>query len=154
METDNKEIKKKLKKKRKRTVITAEEMIILESSFKMENRPDRLAKMRLAKQLGKNEGFISIWFQNRRARERREKKLSVSGNSGDDSHETVSFRTHSSSCQTTEKGDFEDQPLDLTKKASVVADEPKSPELVRKIIFSFKSIRELRPCYTVQYRYT
>ncbi|XP_045172857.1 paired box protein Pax-6-like [Mercenaria mercenaria] len=122
MDTENnKETKKKLKKKRKRTVITAEEMVILESSFKMENRPDRLSKMRLAKQMGKTEGFISIWFQNRRARERREKKLSVSGNSGDDSHEPVSFRT-ASSCQTTEKGDSEDQPLDLTKKTSAFAE--------------------------------
>lgn len=61
----------KAKKKRKRTVITPHEMEVLESSFRDQPRPDRFAKMRIAKQLGKPENFISIWFQNRRARERK-----------------------------------------------------------------------------------
>lgn len=111
--THHHEMKKKLKKRRKRTVITADEMVILESSFKNENRPDRFAKMRLAKQLGKNENFISIWFQNRRARERREKRLSASEtteSSRDNIDPILLTKAVHSSYET------EDQPLDLSKK--------------------------------------
>lgn len=114
MDTENShETKKKLKKRRKRTVITADEMVILESSFKNQNRPDRFAKLRLAKQLGKHENFISIWFQNRRARERREKRSSTTAGSGDNIDPAVLLtKADHSSCET------EDQPLDLTKKPS------------------------------------
>ncbi|XP_052802942.1 homeobox protein ceh-10-like [Mya arenaria] len=59
------------KKKRKRTVITPDEVDILETSFRSDPRPDRYSKIKLAKEMGKSENFISIWFQNRRARERR-----------------------------------------------------------------------------------
>ncbi|KAH3857695.1 LIM/homeobox protein Lhx4-like [Dreissena polymorpha] len=61
----------RVKKKRKRTVITPEEMDTLETAFRKLPRPDRFAKITLAKELGKTENFVSIWFQNRRARERR-----------------------------------------------------------------------------------
>ena len=70
MDSSNHALRRK-KKKRKRTVISNEEIDRLEKFFSKEPRPDRLAKMDLAKELGKPEIFVSIWFQNRRARERK-----------------------------------------------------------------------------------
>lgn len=65
---------KKRTKKRRRTVISPEEMEKLEDSFGKEPKPDRLAKLELAKDLAKPENFINIWFQNRRAKERKMNK--------------------------------------------------------------------------------
>lgn len=58
-------------KKRRRTVITPEEIERLEAEFRKEPKPDRNSKVELAKDLGKTENFINIWFQNRRAKERK-----------------------------------------------------------------------------------
>lgn len=114
---NNRDHKKKFKKKRKRTVISSQEISVLEESYKMQPKPDRLAKLKLAKELEKTENFISIWFQNRRARERRERRLSAWETSDKDApeHHTQSV---SSNDTFAEIGLAEDQPLDLTNKTA------------------------------------
>jgi hypothetical protein len=62
------------KKKRKRTVICPKELEKLENLFQVEPWPSRSSKETLAFDIGKSENFISVWFQNRRARMRRETK--------------------------------------------------------------------------------
>ena len=64
-------IQKKRIKKRRRTVITPDEIERLEDSFRAEPKPDRNLKLDLARELSKTENFINIWFQNRRAKERK-----------------------------------------------------------------------------------
>ena len=64
-------IQKKTIKKRRRTVITPDEIERLEDSFRAEPKPDRNLKLDLARELSKTENFINIWFQNRRAKERK-----------------------------------------------------------------------------------
>ena len=66
-------VHKKRTKKRRRTVISPDEIEKLEESFEKEQKPDRIAKLELAKQLSKPESFVNIWFQNRRAKERKMK---------------------------------------------------------------------------------
>ena len=66
-------VHKKRTKKRRRTVISPGEIEKLEESFEKEQKPDRITKLELAKQLSKPESFVNIWFQNRRAKERKMK---------------------------------------------------------------------------------
>ncbi|KAL3873261.1 hypothetical protein ACJMK2_036399 [Sinanodonta woodiana] len=61
----------KKKRKRKRTFITPEEIEKLECLFLEDAKPHRDKKIDLANELGKTENFVNIWFQNRRAKERR-----------------------------------------------------------------------------------
>jgi len=64
-----------MRKRRKRTIITAEQLEKLEKTFKQEQWPNKLRKERLAFELGSSEQFVSIWFQNKRARVKREEEL-------------------------------------------------------------------------------
>ena len=66
---------KKRTKKRRRTVVSRDEIEKLEDSFEKEQKPDRITKLELAKQLSKPESFVNIWFQNRRAKERKMKNF-------------------------------------------------------------------------------
>ena len=68
-------VHKKRTKKRRRTVISRDEIEKLEDSFEKEQKPDRITKHELAKQLSKPESFVNIWFQNRRAKERKMKNI-------------------------------------------------------------------------------
>ena len=61
-------------KKRKRTLITQEQTEKLEKSFQQEPWPNRARKEQLAKSMDKNTKFVSTWFQNKRARLRREEQ--------------------------------------------------------------------------------
>ncbi|XP_033733680.1 diencephalon/mesencephalon homeobox protein 1-A-like [Pecten maximus] len=61
----------KMKKKRKRTVISKKDLQQLEALFQQDKWPDRSKKMHLATVISKSENFISTWFQNRRAKYRR-----------------------------------------------------------------------------------
>ena len=99
------------KKKRKRTVITPDEVDVLESAFRIQSRPDRYAKIKLAKDLGKTENFISIWFQNRRARERRQSHPPAR----DDVRHTS--RRDGNTCRTFSLTDEQEEPLDLSDKS-------------------------------------
>lgn len=67
------------KKRRKRTMISPTELEKLESLFKSEAWPSRVNKVRLAEEIRKTEHFVSTWFQNRRARQKREFKRSKNG---------------------------------------------------------------------------
>ena len=63
------------RKRRKRTIITAEQLEKLENTFKQEQWPNKMCKERVAYELGSNEQFVSIWFQNKRARVKREEEM-------------------------------------------------------------------------------
>ena len=63
------------RKRRKRTIITAEQLEKLEHTFKQEQWPNKMCKERVAYELGSNEQFVSIWFQNKRARVKREEEM-------------------------------------------------------------------------------
>ena len=60
------------KKKRKRTIIPPEQVEKLEALFFREQWPSRIRKEDLAQELGQTEHFVSVWFQNRRARQKKE----------------------------------------------------------------------------------
>ena len=64
--------KSKIRRKRKkRTIISPEQLIFLERTFKKDAWPDRCRKCKIARELGTSDNFVTVWFQNRRARERR-----------------------------------------------------------------------------------
>ena len=67
------------KPRRKRTVITPDQLDKLETSFKQEPWPHRSRKENIAKDLDKPEPFVSIWFQNKRARVKREEEMAKQG---------------------------------------------------------------------------
>ncbi|CAH1791262.1 unnamed protein product [Owenia fusiformis] len=69
MEIPNEEHKKK---KRKRTVIHQAQLHKLEELFNVENWPNRARKEKLAKELNRSIEFVNIWFQNKRARVKRD----------------------------------------------------------------------------------
>ena len=60
------------KRKRKRTVIPDTHIDKLEKLFQRETWPNRAKKEALALEIGQSEHFVSVWFQNRRARMKRE----------------------------------------------------------------------------------
>ena len=60
------------KKKRRRTMIPPAHLEKLEELFKSEPWPSRIKKYKLATELSQSEQFVSIWFQNRRARMKKE----------------------------------------------------------------------------------
>ena len=63
------------RRRRKRTVIPSEDLDKLESLFAEDQWPGRLAKKELAAALNKSEQFVSVWFQNKRARVKRQKEI-------------------------------------------------------------------------------
>lgn len=54
--------------RRKRTIISPEQLSSLESRFKQEQWPNRETKEMLAKEIGMSTHFVNIWFQNKRSR--------------------------------------------------------------------------------------
>ncbi|XP_006824212.1 uncharacterized protein LOC102807594 [Saccoglossus kowalevskii] len=57
-----------LKKRRKRTIIAAEQLLKLEGLYKQEQWPNREKKEKLARLIGMSTHFVNIWFQNKRSR--------------------------------------------------------------------------------------
>ncbi|XP_013401844.1 retinal homeobox protein Rax [Lingula anatina] len=66
-----------LRKRRKRSIITPCELQKLNQLYKRDHWPSRGSKALLAKEIGKNTEFVTTWFQNRRAKARREKELVI-----------------------------------------------------------------------------
>ena len=60
------------KKKRKRTIITPEQLASLNDFFNREQWPNRARKVKLAHEIGMTENFVSVWFQNKRAKIKRD----------------------------------------------------------------------------------
>ena len=54
---------------------TEQELRVLMRSFRRNPKPSRAVKERLAEQLGTTFKRINIWFQNQRAREKRQRRL-------------------------------------------------------------------------------
>ena len=75
MSNENSQNFEPVKKKRKRTVIPPSHVEKLESLFCVEQWPNRARKETLANELGQTEHFVSVWFQNRRARYKKEELL-------------------------------------------------------------------------------
>uniref|UniRef100_T1IQQ5 Homeobox domain-containing protein n=1 Tax=Strigamia maritima TaxID=126957 RepID=T1IQQ5_STRMM len=61
-----------MKKRRKRTSITSSQLQKLEQLFKEEPWPSRESKENLAEEIGMSPQFVNIWFQNKRARIKKE----------------------------------------------------------------------------------
>lgn len=68
-------VKKKGKHKRKRTKVSLSDSHKLECSFRHESWPNRTRKQKLAMDIGRDEKFVSVWFQNRRAKIKREEEM-------------------------------------------------------------------------------
>jgi hypothetical protein len=66
-----------LPKRRRRTTIPPEHLEKLEELFEEEQWPSREVKAKLAEALGHNENFVNIWFQNKRARVKKEQEKRV-----------------------------------------------------------------------------
>ncbi|XP_071784598.1 uncharacterized protein [Asterias amurensis] len=56
------------RKRRKRTIITADQLEKMENLYKQEQWPGRDKKEVLAKDIGMSSHFVNIWFQNKRSR--------------------------------------------------------------------------------------
>ncbi|XP_063957690.1 tetrapeptide repeat homeobox protein 2-like [Lytechinus pictus] len=56
------------RKRRKRTIITPEQLIKLEELYKQEQWPGRDRKEELAREIEMSSHFVNIWFQNKRSR--------------------------------------------------------------------------------------
>ena len=56
------------KRRRKRTIITADQLTKLEGLYRQEQWPNRERKEKLAKEIGMSTHFVNIWFQNKRSR--------------------------------------------------------------------------------------
>ena len=63
--------------RRRRTIITPDQLEQLERAFKLDPWPVRHKKEEIARDLGKTEVFVSTWFQNKRARVRRTEELNL-----------------------------------------------------------------------------
>mmetsp|Transcript_37297 Transcript_37297/g.93681 ORF Transcript_37297/g.93681 Transcript_37297/m.93681 type:complete len:532 (+) Transcript_37297:159-1754(+) len=61
------------KKKRKRRPTTDEQLAVLNEAFLKDDNPPRAVKLELGRQAGMDLKRVQVWFQNRRAKERREK---------------------------------------------------------------------------------
>ena len=63
------------KKRRKRTAFSPDQQSSLESAFEKEHWPSRVKKQKLADELGMSIQLVRTWFQNRRAKEKREEDI-------------------------------------------------------------------------------
>ena len=59
------------KGKRVRTLITAQQLKILKSVYLITPRPDLAERLRISNMTGLDTRVVQVWFQNRRAKERR-----------------------------------------------------------------------------------
>ena len=60
--------------KRPRTTITAKQLEILRASYNTSSKPSRHVREQLAQETGLDMRVVQVWFQNRRAKDKRQKK--------------------------------------------------------------------------------
>lgn len=60
--------------KRPRTTITAKQLEILRASYTASSKPSRHVREQLAQETGLDMRVVQVWFQNRRAKDKRQKK--------------------------------------------------------------------------------
>ena len=60
--------------KRPRTTITAKQLDILRASYATSSKPSRHVREQLAQETGLDMRVVQVWFQNRRAKDKRQKK--------------------------------------------------------------------------------
>lgn len=80
-------INQKPKRRRKRT--TEEQMEVLEKAYRYDKMPNQSLRESLAKELGMTPRRVQVWFQNKRAKERRILKSGNGSQSPQDAHEEV-----------------------------------------------------------------
>lgn len=86
-------IKPTLKRKRRRTIFTTEQIIALEEVFKKKPYVHREERIELMNRLNVNERSIKVWFQNRRRLSEKKCKYYISDSpASDDLSETMSDR--------------------------------------------------------------
>ena len=60
--------------KRPRTTITAKQLEVLRASYNTSSKPSRHVREQLAQETGLDMRVVQVWFQNRRAKDKRQKK--------------------------------------------------------------------------------
>ena len=60
--------------KRPRTTITAKQLEVLRTSYNVSSKPSRHVREQLAQETGLDMRVVQVWFQNRRAKDKRQKK--------------------------------------------------------------------------------
>ncbi|XP_072163447.1 uncharacterized protein [Diadema setosum] len=116
------------RKRRKRTIITAEQLLKLESLFKQEQWPGREKKEELAREIEMSTHFVNIWFQNKRSRV---KKLAQEEEEIEAMRKRLLQATADDSKQSpciAPRCETQDRPIDLAQRAVASADHSSAPD--------------------------